>query len=67
MNKIETFLTIEISNLNDDLRRQWEYLSDEVQYRKLDNIEPFLIHIRKLEARKTHLNMMIERARANES
>lgn len=67
MENTVNFLKAEFTYIEEDLQRQWEYLEDEVQYKSLDNIEPFLTRIKKLEARKIGLKILIERALANES
>ena len=62
MKKIINFLEVEIANVNNEIHRNWQYLQNEVQYKSLKNIEPFLIQIKKLESRIVTMKILIERA-----
>ncbi|MFA7307584.1 MAG: hypothetical protein WC026_13030 [Hyphomicrobium sp.] len=59
------FLDEELKRIESDLDKNWDYLQNESKFKNLDGITPFLIGIKKLEARKTGVLMMKEKVLEN--
>ena len=56
-----SFLQEEIKSIDSELEKQWEYLGSECKYKKMEGIEPFIIHINKLNARRVGVQIMLEK------
>jgi hypothetical protein len=59
--KIIDILYEELRNVDHSLIREWEHLQSESKYKKLNGIYPFIYNIRRYEAQKNFIEILIDK------